>query len=82
MEAYSYVNSGGGMLLLYVPEEKQSSVREALSKLVYIPFEFELLGSRIIYRDLNHYPPEQLSTVWSRYFVPIADRTILIDRTR
>ena len=47
-----------------------------------IPFEFELLGSRIIYRDLNHYPPEQSPRVWSRYFVPIADRAILVDRTR
>lgn len=40
---------GGGFLLLYVNEEKQSVVRQALGELREIPFEFEPQGSKIIY---------------------------------
>jgi D-glycero-alpha-D-manno-heptose-7-phosphate kinase len=39
---------GGGFMLLFVPPEKQPRVREALKKLVYVPFNFEDLGSSII----------------------------------
>lgn len=42
---------GGGFLLLFVPPEKQSSVREALSDLLWIPFHFEFNGSQIIFYD-------------------------------
>lgn len=44
---------GGGFIIFYVPPERQKSVREALKDLMYIPFEFENGGSRIIY-----YTPE------------------------
>lgn len=44
---------GGGFLLFYVPEERQNAVREALSKLMYVPFKFEDGGTQII-----HYSPE------------------------
>jgi len=44
---------GGGFIIFYVPSERQDSVREALKDLMYIPFEFENGGSRIIY-----YTPE------------------------
>lgn len=44
---------GGGFLVFYVPEEKQACVHEALSELMYIPFEFEDGGTRVI-----HYTPE------------------------
>ena len=33
--------------------EKQDKVREALEKLLYVPFEFETAGTRVI-----HYTPE------------------------
>ena len=44
---------GGGFLLFYVEMEKQDKVREALEKLLYVPFEFETAGTRVI-----HYTPE------------------------
>lgn len=44
---------GGGFLLFYVDSEKQEAVREALKSLLYVPFEFEDAGTRVI-----HYTPE------------------------
>lgn len=44
---------GGGFMLFYVPPEKQSSVREAMNDLLYVPFKFEDGGTRVI-----HYSPE------------------------
>ncbi|MCR5430772.1 MAG: kinase [Eubacterium sp.] len=44
---------GGGFMLFYAPKEKQESVKEAMSNLLNIPFEFENDGSRVI-----HYTPE------------------------
>lgn len=42
---------GGGFLLLYVPEEKQTKVREALKDYRQIEFDFEREGSRIIFME-------------------------------
>ena len=42
---------GGGFLLLYVPEEKQEKVREALQDYRQIEFDFEQEGSRIIFME-------------------------------
>lgn len=44
---------GGGFLVFYVQPEKQESVREAMKDLMYILFEFENGGTRVI-----HYSPE------------------------
>lgn len=44
---------GGGFFIFYVEKDKQDKVKEALSNLMYIPFEFEDGGTRII-----HYTPE------------------------
>ncbi len=44
---------GGGFLLFYVRPDKQESVRNALSDLMEVPFEFERSGTRVIY-----YSPE------------------------
>jgi len=44
---------GGGFLLFYVQKDKQDAVRNALSDLLYVPFKFEVGGSRVIY-----YAPE------------------------
>ncbi|MBQ2756935.1 MAG: kinase [Clostridia bacterium] len=44
---------GGGFLLFYVEKEKQAAVRAALADLLYVPFEFENGGTRVI-----HYTPE------------------------
>ncbi|HBL6611339.1 TPA: kinase [Enterococcus faecium] len=44
---------GGGFLVFYVQPEKQDAVRWAMRDLMYIPFEFEDGGTRVI-----HYTPE------------------------
>lgn len=40
---------GGGFFLLFVRPENQSAVKDALGKLLYVPFELENSGSQIIY---------------------------------
>lgn len=45
---------GGGFLVFYVQPENQQAVRNAMSDLMYIPFEFENGGTRVI-----HYTPEE-----------------------
>lgn len=44
---------GGGFLVFYVEPDKQEKVKKAMEDLLYIPFEFEDGGTRII-----HYSPE------------------------
>lgn len=44
---------GGGFLVFYVQPEKQERVKLAMEDLMYIPFEFEDSGTRVI-----HYTPE------------------------
>lgn len=48
---------GGGFLLFYVEREKQEAVRNALSDLLMIPFQFENAGTEIIYYTPEEYPP-------------------------
>lgn len=48
---------GGGFLLFYVEKDKQNCVRQALQNLLYVPFEFENSGTKVIY-----YTPEELKT--------------------
>lgn len=40
---------GGGFILFYVEKDKQKQVKEALSKLLYVPFNFENEGTKIMY---------------------------------
>jgi len=40
---------GGGFLLLYVETGKQAAVKNALNKLLHVPFKFEDHGARVIY---------------------------------
>jgi D-glycero-alpha-D-manno-heptose-7-phosphate kinase len=42
---------GGGFLLLFVPPSRQPKVKEALRKLIHVPFRFEFSGSQIIFFD-------------------------------
>src|SRR5918995_1636580 len=42
---------GGGFMLLFVPPTKQNQVKEALKKLIYVPFHFDFSGSQIIFFD-------------------------------
>lgn len=50
---------GGGFLVFYVPKENQSSVKEAMKDLLYIPFEFENGGTRVIYFAPEDYEPKE-----------------------
>lgn len=45
---------GGGFIIFYVQADNQEAVRNAMKDLLYIPFEFENEGTRVIY-----YSPEQ-----------------------
>ena len=49
---------GCGFLLFYVDPDKQENVRKALENLLYVPFEFENGGTRVI-----HYTPESYEPV-------------------
>ena len=49
---------GGGFLVFYVQPEKQEAVREAMKDLMYIPFQFENGGTRVI-----HYSPEEFELI-------------------
>jgi D-glycero-alpha-D-manno-heptose-7-phosphate kinase len=42
---------GGGFLLLFVSPEDQARVRQTLSSLIHVPFEFEFAGSQVIFFD-------------------------------
>lgn len=42
---------GGGFLLLFVPPEKQTALKETLRHLIHVPFKFEFSGSQIIFFD-------------------------------
>ena len=44
---------GGGFLVFYVQPEYQNAVKEVMKDLMYIPFNFEDGGTRVI-----HYTPE------------------------
>jgi D-glycero-alpha-D-manno-heptose-7-phosphate kinase len=42
---------GGGFMLLFAPPDAHKKIREALSNLIWVPFEFEFAGSQIIFFD-------------------------------
>ena len=44
---------GGGFLLLFVPPAKQDDVRQALSGLIHVPFQFEFEGSRVVFYEVD-----------------------------
>ena len=44
---------GGGFMVFYAEPEYHESVRNAMKDLLYVPFEFENGGTRVI-----HYTPE------------------------
>lgn len=44
---------GGGFLIFYVQDEKKAAVMKAMKELLFVPFEFENSGTKIV-----HYTPE------------------------
>lgn len=49
---------GGGFLVFYVQPERQEAVRRAMQDLLYIPFQFEDGGTRVIYYSPEDYSPK------------------------
>ena len=49
---------GGGCLVFYVQPEHQEAVRRAMQDLLYIPFQFEDGGTRVIYYSPEDYSPK------------------------
>lgn len=50
---------GGGFLVFYVEPDKQEAVRKAMQELMYIPFEFENGGTRVIHYTPETYVPQE-----------------------
>ncbi len=48
---------GGGFLLFYVQPERRQQVMDAMHDLLYVPFEFENSGTRVIYYSAEFYDP-------------------------
>lgn len=46
---------GGGFFVFYVPKERQSSVRKALSEFQYVPVAFEANGTEVLYYRPENY---------------------------
>ena len=49
---------GGSFLVFYVQPEHQEAVRRAMQDLLYIPFQFEDGGTRVIYYSPEDYSPK------------------------
>ncbi len=50
---------GGGFLVFYVQPEKREAVKEAMKTLLYIPFQFEEGGTRVIHYTPESYEPKE-----------------------
>lgn len=50
---------GGGFLVFYVEPEYQEQVKEAMKDLLYVPFEFEDGGTRVVHYSPENYIPEK-----------------------
>lgn len=50
---------GGGFLVFYVQPEYQQAVKNAMNELMFIPFEFENGGTRVIYYSPESYEPQK-----------------------
>lgn len=49
---------GGGFLLFYVESDKRKVVKEAMKDLLYVPFEFENSGTRVVHYTSESYALE------------------------
>ena len=51
---------GGGFLVFYVQPEYQQAVKNAMNELMFIPFEFENGGTRVIHYSPESYEPQEV----------------------
>ena len=54
---------GGGFFIFYVQPERRAGVMEAMKDLLYVPFEFENGGTRVIYYSPEIYTPKEKSKI-------------------
>lgn len=47
---------GGGFMILFAKPEHQSAIKKRLNELLYVPFEFEHLGSQIVVFNMHDAP--------------------------
>lgn len=50
---------GGGFLVFYVRPEKKAALKEAMKNLLYVPFQFEDGGTRVIHYSPESYVPKE-----------------------
>ena len=50
---------GGGFLLFYVKPEDREKLKQAMRDLIYVPFEFENGGTRVMYYSPEIYIPQE-----------------------
>jgi len=50
---------GGGFLLFYCEKEKQESLKQAMDKLMIVPFHFENEGAQVLYYSPQSYSPRK-----------------------
>lgn len=50
---------GGGFLVFYVQPEKKAALKEAMKDLLYVPFQFENGGTRVIHYTPENYVPKE-----------------------
>ena len=50
---------GGGFLLFYCEKEKQENLKNALEKLMIVPFHFENEGTHVLYYSPQQYSPRK-----------------------
>lgn len=48
---------GGGFFIFYTPEERQEELKHALKNFLYVPFQFEDSGTKILYYRPEDYDP-------------------------
>ncbi len=51
---------GGGFFIFYVEPDKQKFLRAAMDDLLYVPFEFEDGGTKVIYYSSESYEPMEI----------------------
>ena len=59
---------GGGFMLFLAPPERHAAIRRALARLIFVPFGFDMSGSRIIY-----YIPSEPYAVPTDLTTPVPD---------
>ena len=42
---------GGGFIIFFAEPRQQEAIKQSLSELTYVPFQFEQEGTKVIYRD-------------------------------